>query len=91
MTFDNTTFTSLQGGHYLYFAVTQELASLPPNITSTRFIDVVADPESPKLDHMENAHVPTELASTSIDNIMQIDPVSPVSELKLIDLGHYNP
>jgi len=84
MTFNNATITSFQKEFDLYTALTLELASHPPIIS---FSDVVADPESTNLDPVEKEQAPTERESTSIDNIMQLDPVSLVNKLQLMDLG----
>jgi len=57
MTFNNTNYTTFEEEYDFYYALTQELATYPPIRTSASFSDVVVEPESPKLDPVENERV----------------------------------
>jgi len=87
MTFNNAAINSFQEEYDLYTALTRELASHPPMMTSESCREVVADPESTNLDPVEKEQSHAERESTSIDNIMQLDQVSLVNKLQLMDLG----
>jgi len=87
ITFNNVAITGFQEEYDLYTALTLELATHLPMMTSESRREVVAEPESTNLDPMEKEQAPTERESTSIDNIMQIDPVSLVNKLQLMDVG----